>query len=394
MTTTIVGPVRLTALVMVVVVLSACTSVGPTEAGDGAGASPAARPIDASSDADPGGISLGPSMEAARAIHTATRLRDGRVLIAGGSNEQTTEASAELFDPGSGRFAPTGSMSVARSSHTATLLRDGRVLIVGGYGADGERLASAELYDPTTGSFSATGSMPSPRADQTATLLSDGRVLIAGGTGPGYTFLSSALLYRPETRTFVPTGSMSVPRESHTATLLRDSRVLVAGGHAGRHEAIRIYASAEIYDPATGRFRQAGDMTIPRHKHDAILLRDGRVLVVGGSDERDDAGLYRSTETFDPTTGSFDEAGRLHDGRYKMRDTAMRLADGRVLVCCGAARAEILDPADGTFRPIAGSFGAGPLFAGAVRIGPERVLVTGGYSLSGPPTDATWIIQL
>jgi hypothetical protein len=212
-------------------------------------------------------------------------------------------------------------MSVARSSHTATLLRDGRVLIIGGYGADGERLATAELYVPATGRFSATGSMPSPRADQTATLLADGRVLIVGGTGPGYTFLASALLYDPKTGTFAPTGSMSVPRESATATLLRDGRVLVAGGHAGRHEAIRIYASAEVYDPATGRFTAVGDMTIARHKHDAVQLRDGRVLIVGGSDERDDAGLYRSTEIFDPSTGSFHAAGRLHEGRYKMRGT-------------------------------------------------------------------------
>ncbi len=336
---------RLPALLAGVVLLSACTSAGPTEPGGGAIATPERSPTAVLAGTPPRGISLGVPMEIARAIHTATRLRDGRVLIVGGSNEQGTEASAELFDPATGRF-------------------------------------------------SATGSMPIPRADHTATLLADGRVLVVGGTGDGYTFLSSALLYDPGTGTFAPTGSMSVPRESQTATLLRDGRVLVAGGHAGRHEAIRIYASAEVYDPATGRFTSVGDMTIPRHKHDAVLLRDGRVMIVGGSDARDDAGLYRSTEIFDPTTGSFQAAGGLHDGRYKMRGTTVRLADGRVLVCCGAPRAELFDPASGGFREVAGSFGAGPLFASAVRIGPEEVLVTGGYSLSGPPTDATWIIQL
>ena len=185
--------------------------------------------------------------------------------------------------------------------------------------------------------------MLSARADHTATLLSDGRVLIVGGTGDGYTFLATALLYDPATSSFAPTGPMSVARESATATLLRDGRVLVTGGHAGRHEAIRIYASAEVYDPGVGRFRAVGDMTIPRHKHDAVRLRDGRVLIVGGSDERDDAGLYRSTEVFDPATDTFHATGRLHEGRYKMRGTTVRLADGRVVVCCGAARAELFD---------------------------------------------------
>lgn len=386
------------ALVAGVLLLSAaCTSSVPQTAGGGThvASEPSPGLSSSGSEGAPRGLSIAAPMEVARASHTATRLRDGRVLIAGGFDDQGgTETSGELFDPESGAFSPTGSMSVARNSHTATLLHDGRVLMVGGYDAQGERLSTAELYDPATGRFTPTASMPSPRADHTATLLPDGRVLIVGGTGAGYSFLASALLYDPETGVFAPTGSMSVPRESATATLLRDGRVLIAGGHAGRHEAIRIYSSAEVYDPATGRFVKVGDMTIPRHKHDAVRLRDGRVLIVAGSDERDDAGLYRSTEVFDPETGSFHASGRLHGGRYKLRGTTVRLADGRVLVCCGAPHAELFDPSSGVFRQVAGSFGSGPLFAGAVRIGPEELLVTGGYSLSGPATDATWIIQL
>ncbi len=155
--------------------------------------------------------------------------------------------------------------------------------------------------------------MTGPRADHTATLLPDGRVLIVGGTGPGTSFLATAELFDPTTGTFTPTGSMSVPRESATATLLMDGRVLITGGHAGRHADIKIYSSAEVFDPATGRFARVGDMSIPRHKHEAVLLKDGGVLVVGGSDERDDAGLYNSAELFDPRTNSFSPAGDLHD---------------------------------------------------------------------------------
>jgi Galactose oxidase, central domain len=335
------------------------------------------------------------SMTTPRASHTATTLRDGLVLIAGGFDDAGgDEASAELFDPRTATFEPTGAMSIGRQSHTATLLDDARVLIAGGYDPDGNRLATAEIYDPATRAFSVTGSMTGPRADHTATLLRDGRVLIAGGTGPGFTFLASAEIYDPARGTFRATGPLSVGRESATATLLRDGRVLIAGGHSGRHEAITIYALSEVYDPSTGRFTRVDDLNVARHKHDAVLLDDGRVLIVGGSDARDDAGLYDSAEIFDPTTGTFSLTGTLHEARYKMRGTSLLLADGRALVCCGAPDAEIFDPRSTDFAIVPGGLGAGPLFAASARVGPEEVLVTGGYSLSGPATADAWLIRV
>ncbi len=104
---------------------------------------------------------------------TATLLRDGQVLIAGGSNSNT----AEVYDPVTGIFTPTGNLNLARYSHTATLLVDGRVLIAGGSNSN-----TAEVYDPVTGIFTPTGNLNLARYRHAATLLRDGRVLIAGGS--------------------------------------------------------------------------------------------------------------------------------------------------------------------------------------------------------------------
>ena len=240
------------------------------------------------------GFSATGLMTTQRDGHSATLLSDGRVLMAGGMDQQDDAlASAELFDPKSGTFSLTGSLTAVRASHTATLLSDGRVLIVGGvvHVPSEAPLASAELYDPKTGTFTPTGSMSTGRERHTATLLSDGRVLVVGGYGKSGA-LSSAELYDPKTGTFSPTGSMITVRSAGTATLLSDGRLLVAGGVDMSNHTL---ASAELYDPATGTFSATGSMSTTRDFHTATLLHDGRVLIAGG--EKQEAGYCSTCST-------------------------------------------------------------------------------------------------
>jgi hypothetical protein len=132
----------------------------------------------------------------------AAPLTNGKVLLSGGLVEETNgvTAGAELYDPSTGTFVPTGSMTMPRYYHTATPLGDRTVLVAGG-GSRGYlpeiASASAELHDPATGTFSRTGDMNADRFSHTATLLLDGTVLIAGGRGPDAGLLASAELYRP-----------------------------------------------------------------------------------------------------------------------------------------------------------------------------------------------------
>ena len=334
-------------------------------------------------------------MTVPRATHTATRLDDGRVLIIGGfgSNSAGDPSSTEFFDPASSGFEAGPRLTSPRYGHTATRLADGRILVAGGFGPGGTVLETAEIFDPTNGTFSATGSLGVARADHEAVLLDDGRLLVVGGTADDFEVLASSELFDPRTGMFSPAGPMAEAREGMTATRLLDGRVLVTGGHVGRHERRTIYASTELYDPVTDRFTPAGDMNTPRHKHDAVLLADGRVLLIAGSDARDDLGLYDSAETYDPGSGAFTMVGRLERPRYKFRFASVLLPDGRVLVTGGAAVPEVFDPALNGFTSIDGSLGRAPYFATATLLEDGSVLVTGGYSDRGPASDAAWLIR-
>lgn len=251
------------------------------------------------------------SMSVARTDCTATLLQDGRILVAGGmgagSNLPTTDApgqsrwpqpgdgpylaSAEIYDPTTGKFSATGSMTGPRAFHSATLLLDGRVLIAGGESGSGDpndagALATAELYDPATGQFHATGSMA--RREFEPTLLTDGRVLFIEGSDEVGLSGAHAELFEPTSGTFTETSSMVTGSYSASAVRLADGRVLVAGGvyqdltPPKTNMVTELLASAEVFDPATGRFSSTGSMSTFRAGFMAVLLKDGRVLVAGG----------------------------------------------------------------------------------------------------------------
>lgn len=339
-----------------------------------------------------GTVSQVRDMTTPRAAHTATLLSDGRVFVSGGFADGSNLAGTEVFDPTKQAFATTGHMSVARSGHTATLLSNGKVLIAGGY--NGSYLASAELYDPAANSFTPTRVMNAARSGHIATLLPNGKVLLVGGIGAGWTFLASAEIYDPATNTFSSTGEMLAARESHTATLLANGKVLIAGGHRGRRPAITIYSSAEIYDPATGRFTAAGDMTRIRHKHEAVSLADGRLLILGGSDERDGHGAYASAEIYDPASGTFRPTRDMNSPRYKLQGTVVLLTNGKVLVAGGANRAEVFDPSASTFSYAAGDMETPRLFATATRLRNGEVLIVGGYHGNSVASANAWIYRV
>jgi hypothetical protein len=224
--------------------------------------------------------------------HTATKLSNGTVLIAGGENSSGALNESEIYDPTSATFSVTGNMGAARADHSATLLADGRVLIVGGRDGAGA-LNTTEIFDPTTGAFASGPAMRVARAGHSATLFADGRILVTGGDANGSAEILDAAL-----TSFSAAGTMNTARSMHSAALMLDGRVLLVGGRDAGGNAL---SSGEVFDGST--FVGVGGMEDARVRPLLRVLFDGKIQIIGGND-------HRSLEIYDPAAGIF--GGHAH----------------------------------------------------------------------------------
>ncbi|MGB8413844.1 MAG: kelch repeat-containing protein [Candidatus Binatus sp.] len=271
--------------------------------------------------------------------HTTTVLANGWVLITGGEDMTGNIVNtADMYDSTTGAFtcstlggvsATTGyctnTMTDVRFLDTATLLKNGNVLIAGG--TDGSIVNTAELFNPVAGTFTATGTMTDSRENHTAALIASGStnvgyVLIAGGIDAAGSVVQSAELYNP-TGTFAATGIMTHPRYLHTATQLSTGNILITGGEDGTGA---VLATAEVYDPVSATFASVGSMTTARALHTAVLVtsgpKKGSVLIAGGIDNNGNA--LGTAELYNPKTGKFTAAGSMEVGRSSQDGTALR----------------------------------------------------------------------
>jgi hypothetical protein len=353
------------------VLLTAALAALTAAACSGGEPEPEAAPPQRGASSNPGDLEPAGRMAVPRESHAAALLPDGTVLVSGGMSREEGDFfnTTEIYDPDTRSFLPGPQMQSRRAGHTSTVLSDGRVLLTGGVGY----LKSAEIYDPSDGTFTRVGNMAEGRIGHTATLLADGRVLIVGGE-----FRPSAEIFDPLTNSFKQTADMGTPRVYHTATLLDDGRVLIVGGHRGRVPDIEVFSSTEIFDPLTGTFSPSDSMEVARHQHEAVKLPDGRVLVMGGSDQRERAGRYRSAEVYDPEVGEFVAVGDMSARRFKINGSAVVLENGNALVAGGADRLEVFNARHGSFSQAGGAIGSELSDATATLLDDGRVLILGG----------------
>jgi len=293
-----------------------------------------------------------------------TLLPDGRVL------GTRLDLSAEIYDPSTGNFTPTGNMVVQQYQwvRQAPLLPNGRVFIAG--------YPTAQLYDPITGAFTATEpyAAPAPAILESATLLADGRVLLTGALNICYQPLcrdpgtSWAELFDPVSGTFSLAGDMKWWNTVYAATLLPNGKVLFAGTDLYNG----IPSAAEVFDPADATFTTI-DRPSPSPSYSAAtLLADGTVLISGrlitgsliATDPPNLAQFYR------PASGTFTPAVDI-----AAEGTSTLLPDGSVLIA-GGSSATLFHPALSITAPPLFSSSGGEISQAAIWHGTTGRLVS------------------
>jgi hypothetical protein len=257
-------------------------------------------------------------------------------------NKLTWAEESEIFDPLASTWTKAsqltgkdglmrstfGLVTVKRAAHTATKLPDGRVLIAGGYGVEKKALfglgpeehdvlESAHIFDPRTNKFESVGSMSYPRYGHTATLMSDGRVLIAGGYSPGFFDMHATLapveIFDPKSGKFSTESKWLIfkqgtteKRQDHAAIALDNGgAVLLIGGQhydeqwLGIKRVLTLSDTGEVY--SGGQFTSVGKLVKPR-RFTAAAPFNGGAVVMGGDDMKTVIG---DVEIFDRATGKF-----------------------------------------------------------------------------------------
>ena len=297
--------------------------------------------------------------------HTATLLNDGRLLIAGGAaTDSPGHTTPALYLDSTELFDPeTGTSSAARGMSAARTRDMGILLADGRVAIMGAHLAPVEIYDPQSGRFSAHNSTLGDIG--TATLLPNGRLLT-------YCVMGVAV-FDPDSGRFTPLTGTIASRGGHTATMLRDGRILIVGG--GYPAALG--KAAEIYDPTSNTFTEVGELHNERRGHKAVLLQDGTVLIIGGSKgDLSSPEPVTEAELYDPATGTFSTAG--NPGITPIW-AAVVLRTGKVFLIGGEDGNVILyDPLSGAFAPTGDSIGQSRVFFSTTVLRDGRVLIAGG----------------
>ena len=281
-----------------------------------------------------------------RAEHSAALLKDGRVLVTGGRDENYAPTfSSEIFDAELGVWEVYEDMSRQRHKHISIVQSDGAVIIIAGSGPS-RSLSDVELMDPINDRLEILSPTLEEHSDHAAISLSDGRIFVSGGVRILDEVVTSvgAEIYDVENDTWTKTSLQSRRTSAHTLTLLKDGKVIQVGGFSGGSSDNRV----ELYDPTNDKWLEGSVMNKARMLHTTSLLDDGRVMVIGGTSRE---GNMTGSEIYNPETEIWSQSGDMIERRAS--HTATILEDGKVLVVggtnMGSGICEIYDPKIGNW---------------------------------------------
>ena len=302
-----------------------------------------------------------------------------------GSPLPQTPAAGDQASLAGDTWADAGAFREGRSvTHLALLTATNEVMAVGAdvaCGLESDASDTTELYDVAAGAWKPGPPMPTARHDPAVGPLGDG-VLVTGGSNEAYVAKSSTLVYDPVSQAWSPSGLLNTARMNPGIAVMKNGRVLVAGGLLINFDNTgRALDTGEIWDPGSGAWKGTPRLGHPRLGPEAVMLEDGRVLVVGGLPAWGADDQLRSAEVYDPKSGRWEPAGQL--GKTPTWIALVATSDGALAIFAptgGAAlRAEWFDPHDMAWT-VAGDPGmpVGDGRAVAVTLADDRVLVVGG----------------
>jgi len=283
-------------------------------------------------------------------------------------------------------FSPGPDMLSERFGLGAVVLPENRgVLVMGGQDNDGGHLASTELFDLDSETFSPGPSMKSRRCNCAAAVMEDGRVVVVGETDRTSTLLTTEVL-SPATNTWSFGPNMTSVRFGCAALPLSNSRILTIGGKRDFSNRSYLYTT-EIIDLVSGTSTPGPEMSCSRYCCCAVMLHDGRVLVIGGRNST--AKGLSTTEVIDLTSGTSSPGPKMNISR-RGASAVLLPEDGGVLVIGGGqtvgidlATTEVLDVVRNT-TSAGPKLGTPRSFCTAVKLLGNHILVIGGYSCGSP----------
>jgi hypothetical protein len=290
-----------------------------------------------------------------------------------------------------GTWTTTGSMSgPSLTDYTATLLKNGQVLVAGGFNSALDQVyATAFLYNPSTGTWTETGSMAAAEYKHRATLLANGEVLVTGGILPSGVTDTGAQLYNPSTGTWSETvDGMVEGHYDHSAVLLEDGEVLVAAGHCSRTYCDNVYgveSAADLYNPSASSFpfTAAASLHYGRASTQLTLLQNGEALIAAGGPIEDNDGdndASCSAELFTKGHGWSLTSQLAQCATGATQTFAATLTNGDALIENGNTASEFYDPSTDVWQPTLNQPNvSGPL----ALLATGNVLVAGSALVSG-----------
>ncbi|GBD47840.1 galactose oxidase-like domain-containing protein [Methylopila sp. Yamaguchi] len=268
-----------------------------------------------------------------------TMLADGRVLANGGSNAAVTS----IYDPKTKSYARAQDMNIPRGYSGNTILADGSVLTLGGsWSGEWADRKDGEIWTPDAGwrvlPGVTTNGMTTPDAtsgyayDSHYWLIpaGNGKVLFAGPS--------------PAMKWIDPTGGGAVSDAglrgddafaiNGTASMYDTGKVLKTGGSIS-YNGNPARAGAYVIDVSSGdaAVTKVAPMAYARTYHNAVVLPDGDVMVIGGQtygQSFSDSNAVLAAEIWSPKTNAFRTVAAAARPR-NYHSIALLLPDGRVL---------------------------------------------------------------